>query len=159
MPFAVAFHTAFNLTFAGGNGGDYALAVPAVREYLREMTHYIPTGAVDDDFAEKAALRSGTFIPAAQAITKFIEVDGNVCKLTHLPSGMSVLYQSDRCYRFRHIFNGGSQSFVCVEPQTCRIDGINVFGEAADNGILTVEPHRTLRLRSRIRLQERCDRE
>ena len=154
MPFAIAFHTTFPLNFLGGQPEEYALKIPVVREFLRDMTDYIPTGEIDENFQEKEELRKGEYIPAKHFITKFTEIDGDTCEIIHKPTGKRIVYQADEQYKFRHIFNGGSKEFICVEPQTCRIDGLNVWGDLPEVGILEIKGNDELTLQSKIEFKE-----
>ncbi|MBQ8885268.1 MAG: aldose 1-epimerase [Clostridia bacterium] len=153
MPFAVAFHTTFNLVFNGGEPNEYVLKMPVMREFLREMTHYIPTGETDENFEEKKALNEGTYKPAEHFITKFTELQGESAEIIHLPTGRKIVYWADPLYKFRHIFNGGSKEFICVEPQTCRIDALNVWGDIPESGVLEIAGGSALTLKSKICLK------
>ncbi len=151
MPFAVAFHTTFNLAFEGGNPEDYSLYIPAVHEYIREMVDYIPTGEIDLDFAEKKELRLGVWKPAKHFITKFMKLDGEVCKITNDVTGKTVKYWCSAEYGFRHIFNGGSKEFICIEPQTCATDALNLTKD--DSSVIGVKPKQTITLYSKISVE------
>ncbi|MGN1052255.1 MAG: hypothetical protein ACI4SH_02555, partial [Candidatus Scatosoma sp.] len=151
MPFAAAFHTTFNLAFEGGDVGEYSLYMPVKREFLREMKNYLPTGETDDNFKEKKPLNEGVWKPSENAITKFTEVYAAGCEIIHNTSGNRVAYTADPLYKYRHIFNGGSREFICIEPQTCRIDGLNVW-KNEDVGIVEVAAGAEISLHSNIRL-------
>lgn len=153
MPFAAAFHTTFNLAFEGGDPREYALKMPVVREFLREMTDYLPTGEIDENFEEKKPLNAGTYRPAEHFITKFTELNGAVCEIIHEPTENRVIYAADARYKFRHVFNGGSKEFVCIEPQTCRIDGLNVWGDTPEVGIIAIGAREEITLKSSISFQ------
>lgn len=149
MPFAAAFHTTFRLDF-DGNPENCVLYAPVVRRFPRDQ-NFIPTGEVCAEFAEKAAMNAGGYRPACHPISEFTEVSGPMCRLLQKASGSCIEYRADPAYRFRHFFNGSSREWVCIEPQTCRIDGINVWGEDADNGVIAVPPGESVVLESSLR--------
>lgn len=39
--------------------------------------------------------------------------------ITDIGNGLRVVYENDEKYGFRLIYNGGSDGYICLEPQTC----------------------------------------
>ena len=150
MPFAIAFHTTLSLAFEGGDAEEYALYAPVTKKFVRDA-NFLPTGEIADDFPERAAMNAGNFFPAKCRISEFMQVCGPLCRLTHLPTGNAVEYRADPAYRYRHFFNGGSREFICAEPQTCRIDGVNVWGEGEDSGVIEIPAGGKITLGSTLR--------
>lgn len=97
MPFAAAFHTTFNLAFEGGDAEEYSLRMPVEREFLREMTDFLPTGETDENFEEKEALNGGTWKPEEHGITKFTELSGTDCEIIHGKTGNREYISPIRC--------------------------------------------------------------
>ena len=112
MPFALAFHTTFNL-----NGGD-RVKIPVRRKVLRNFETYLPTGEFEDAFDEKNALLHGGFQPYGTAVSALYEVSDGGFVLYKSKENAYVTYSVDEKYKYCMLFNGDGTKFVCTEPQT-----------------------------------------
>ena len=70
--------------------------------------------------------------------------------ITHDKTGNTLVYECDPLYGYRHIFNGGNRDFICIEPQTCRIDGLNVWKDEKKSGVIAINGGETVKLVNRL---------
>lgn len=150
MPFALAFHTTLNLAFCGGDPDEYSLYLPVSCDFERDMRNYIPTGKIFYDFEEKEQLNEGKWKPSLHAITKSLKIENGKAVISRDGTGDILVYECDPLYGYRHVFNGGNKDFICVEPQTCRIDGLNVWKDEKQSGVIAIDGGQTLRLVNRL---------
>ncbi|MDY6024566.1 MAG: aldose 1-epimerase [Candidatus Borkfalkiaceae bacterium] len=150
MPFALAFHTTLNLAFEGGNPDEYSLYLPVSCDFERNMKNFIPTGKIFYEFEEKEELNQGKWKPSLHAITKSVKAENGKAVITHDKTGNTLVYECDPLYGYRHIFNGGNRDFICIEPQTCRIDGLNVWKDEKKSGVIAINGGESVKLVNRL---------
>ena len=149
MPLGVGFHAAWQVPL---NPADDSMAcrlqLPVKRQWLFNRETIIPTGETCEDSPLLSALRTGTLVPEAQALSCLLECgEGEDC--LHTPRGTFVC-QRLAGFPFVMLWNGGGgKSFVCPEPQSWLVDAPNLPMPPEMSGFLALAPgeERTLSLR------------
>ncbi|NGM61804.1 aldose 1-epimerase [Sphingobacterium sp. SGG-5] len=158
MPFALAFHTTFNIPFVpGGNVGDVRLRLPVDSEYPRDTVQLVPTGERLTDFPLRDDLREGMLQPHAHILSNFYSrYKTKEMLLTDISSGWSIFYQADMNYNFWMLWNGGRRDLLTIEPQTCLIDALNVAPLTPEKEVITIEPGATVTLKTALGVKKIC---
>lgn len=148
MPFALAFHTSFNL-----DEGD-RVKIPVRRKVLRNMQTYLPTGAFEDDFDEKSALSDGSFSPYGTAVSALYEVSDGGILLYKNRENAYISYSVDEKYKYCMLFNGDGKSFLCTEPQTWITDCPNLPLDRKKCGFDFIAPNEVKTYKSVIKVSK-----
>lgn len=124
MPVMLGFHTTFQLPFISGQlPTDLCVCTDITDEIERDMKDYLPTGKIlePDEITQK--LRQGTFSPLEQKISRHYK-SGSSGKMYIFDKkrSLKVLYENSENMKFRLLFNGTADSYICLEPQNCLID-------------------------------------
>ena len=126
MPNFLGFHTTFNVPFLVGGKADDVRVLAQVKDEIERNMQYLPTGNVlkDDDITCK--LCEGTFKPFERVLSRqYLKKDGGRVALMDVSRGLSVVYEMDKKFGFRLIYNGNADEYICIEPQTCMANCLN----------------------------------
>ncbi len=135
MPVMLGFHTAFAIPFAP-DGGRVTVRMPAAEAFERDE-NYLPSGRTLSDDGLTEALRAGTFA-AGEPFSRLYRAAGRRTTLTDETANLTLTADYDESYVCRMVYGGGG--FLCVEPQTCLTNCVNVdYGNVPD-GFLSLEP-------------------
>lgn len=120
MPVFLGFHTTFNTLFMKGCKPENMRALAEIsEEYERNMEiNYLPTGAKPPFDEVSYALCEGRYNPFDGRISRHYKGEGRMA-LTDIERGVSLIYDNDEKYKFRLIYNGAEDGYICLEPQTC----------------------------------------
>ena len=120
MPIFLGFHTTFNTLFTkDSKPEDISVHTVISEEYARNMeTNYLPTGEKPAFDKISEALLSGSLKPYDCKISRHYRGAG-IMSITDLAKRLRVVYENDEKYKFRLIYNGGEDGYICLEPQTC----------------------------------------
>lgn len=140
MPLGVGFHASWNVPLIPGEKAeDYALCIPADRQWLTDPRSIIPTGEILADSPVLCRLREGTLHPEGQALSCLMAWGAGPIRLTG-PRGALVCRQ-DGAFPFVMLWNGGGgKGFVCPEPQTWLTDAPNLPFPRAETGFAALAP-------------------
>ena len=155
MPLFLGFHTTFNTLFAKNSRPESILVFADIsEEYERNMeVNYLPTGAKPEFDKVSAALANGTYRPFDGKISRHYRGNGKMW-VTDTANRLRVIYQNDEKYGFRLIYNGGSDGYICLEPQTCLAGCQNSPFSREEGGFDFLQPDESKTYRSRIFLEE-----
>ncbi|MDR2103887.1 MAG: aldose 1-epimerase [Treponema sp.] len=129
MPFMQGFHTAFALRDRETNPEAYRIRV--------DLGDEINGGGIGPLQGSMAEFRPGKILHDKEAIFGHFcaapfqdgQEPGNAV-IENLNTGARLHYTIDEQYRYRVLWNqGGDNSFICIEPQTCAINAANMHGE------------------------------
>ncbi len=156
MPLGLGFHTAFNCPFIPGTDpGDYRLRLAVSSEIILDPASIIPTGESVSENELIATLNGEGVAPQGRALSNHFrggEAAPREAILTHLPTGMSIIYRVDPIFAFWTLWNqGGDRAFVCPEPQTWIIDAPNSRLTPEESGFRSLAPGESIALTSTIR--------
>ena len=120
MPLFLGFHTTFNTLFAEGSRPENIRVFANIsEEYERNMqVNYLPTGEKPSFDAVSMALSEGTYKPFEEKVSRHYRGQGSM-SITDIDKRLRMVYENDEKYGFRLIYNGGSDGYICLEPQTC----------------------------------------
>lgn len=120
MPLFLGFHTTFNTLFTNNSRPeDIRVFADISEEYERNMEiNYLPTGVKPEFDATSDALVEGTYKPFEEKTSRHYRGQGKM-SLTDVERGLRMVYENDKKYGFRLIYNGGNDGYICLEPQTC----------------------------------------
>lgn len=141
MPVGIGIHAALSLIA----GRSYTLHIAAVRQWLVDDVHLIPTGETLCESQTLSALRSGILDPD----------DGMLSCLLECKPGMEIRLKSkegelvcvpDSAFRFVMLWNdGGGRGFVCPEPQSWLTNAPNLPLSPEESGLKALKPGENLR--------------
>ena len=149
MPIMLGFHTTFNSAFLGNN--DVKVKVDFNNEYERNMQNYLPTGNLILDDSDSALLKIGEFNPYSKPISKHFESSSSMV-IYDKQSDYSVVYTNDDKYKFRLIYNGTANEYICLEPQNCLANCLNSQVDLSKTGFIYAKPNEVLHFYSKIEL-------
>lgn len=156
MPNFLGFHTTFNIPFSNGsNVKDIAVLTDVEDEIERNMSVYLPTGKIlpEDDITKK--LKGGTFNPFECILSRHYKT-GNErrVEIKDLAKKIKVVYENDEKYKFRLIYNGNADEYICLEPMTCMANCQNSPFDREYAGFDYIEPGKTKEYVSKIYIEE-----
>jgi len=133
MPFALAFHTTFNVPSENAR-----VCINAEKEYLRDVK-YLPTEEVLDDSESIRKFRRGEYDPSSEKISVFFKDGGS--KSTVITDGkLTVNYEVSDGYGYWMVYNGVSNDFICIEPQTWLTNCPNLSFDREESGFQIIKP-------------------
>lgn len=152
MPCMIGFHTTFNSDLGGGKT---SVLVDIKREFERNMKVYLPTGANPAPDEVTAALSDASFDPRSVPISRHYEAGGNGrMEIMNPERGIKCVYENDEKYKFRLIYNGAADGYICLEPQTCLVNAPNMPMPYEESGFDFVEPYGEKEYVSRIYVEK-----
>ncbi len=155
MPLFLGFHTTFNTLFAKeSRSEDIRVFAEISEEYERNMeVNYLPTGVKPPFDAVSMALSEGMFKPFEKKTSKHYRGKG-IMSITDIGKKLRMIYENDEKYGFRLIYNGGSDGYICLEPQTCLANCQNSPFSREETGFDFLQPRESKTYRSKIFLEE-----
>jgi aldose 1-epimerase len=145
MPMMLGFHTAFALTDRAGDPESYRISISLGDELKGSKTQSPEKPYV--------AFRSGRVLKKEEKVFGHFYADplidfqgqsGHEAIIENLKTGKQLRYIIDGQYQFWTIWNqGGDDSFICIEPQTCAIDAANMHQEKDLFGFRMLQPRET----------------
>ncbi|MBN2643076.1 MAG: aldose 1-epimerase [Victivallales bacterium] len=143
MPFGLGFHSALNVPFGTNrNSSDFRLKVPLKELWLRDERN-LPSGEIVPLENTHKAIADGSCNPVITPISGFYSAAANadnIAVISDISSGISVIYEADRAYRFWVLWNdGGNSGFVCPEPQTMMVNAFNIAMPEESTGVISIE--------------------
>ena len=120
MPLFLGFHTTFNTLFTAYSRPENIFVFANIsEEYQRNMeVNYLPTGEKPAFDAVSMALSEGAYKPFEKKTSRHYRGQG-IMSITDFGQRLRVVYDNDEKYGFRLIYNGGTDGYICLEPQTC----------------------------------------
>jgi len=155
MPLFLGFHTTFNTLFLKESKEENIRVFADIsEEYERNMeVNYLPTGVKPRFDAISKALSDGTYKPFDGKISRHYRGSGQM-SITDIGNGLRVIYESDEKYRFRLIYNGGADRYICLEPQTCLANCQNSPFSREEGGFDVLQAGESKTYRSKIYLEK-----
>ena len=155
MPLFLGFHTTFNTLFAKGSRSENIRVFANIsEEYERNMeVNYLPTGVKPSFDAVSTALSEGTYKPFEKKASRHYRGQG-IMSITDIDKSLRIVYKNDEKYGFRLIYNGGSDGYVCLEPQTCLANCQNSPFSREEGGFDFLQVGESKTYRSRMFLEE-----
>lgn len=126
MPSFLGFHTTFNMPFIKDSSIDNVLIKCGVKEYIERDENYLPTGNIPEEDDITKAFCNGTFKSVSNPLSRHYKAgkDGEIM-LFDTEKNLSLVYETDKKFNFRLIYNGDGSEYICLEPQNCMVDAIN----------------------------------
>jgi aldose 1-epimerase len=155
MPLFLGFHTTFNSLFLKeSKPQNIKVFVDILEGYERNMqVNYLPTGKkpMFDDLSN--SLLSGTFNPIKQNASRHYRGNGKMT-ITDIEKGLRMVYDSDKKFTFRLIYNSADDGYICLEPQTCLANCQNSPFSKEESGFDFLKPSECKTYNSKIYLEE-----
>ena len=155
MPIFLGFHTTFNTLFTkDSKPKNMRVLADISEEYERNMeVNYLPTGIKPRFDAVSVSLSDGTYKPFDGKISRHYRGNGHM-SITDIGNGLRMVYENDVKYGFRLIYNGGSDGYICLEPQTCLANCQNSPFSREEGGFDFLQVGERKTYRSRIFLEK-----
>lgn len=155
MPVGVGFHTALNAYFMPEDRepSHYRLLMSAEEEIVYDPQSILPTGERRRNTELLQLLSGEGYQPQGEYMSRHMLRGDGGAQLVHLPSGRRVCYDVSDVLRYWVLWNGGgTQGFVCPEPQTWIIDAPNQSQDTAISGFRALDPGEVLTVQTHLRL-------
>lgn len=154
MPLMLGFHTTFNTAFAGGRAEDIRVFADITEEYERNLAvNYLPTGKKPKFDEVSSALAEGNYAPFFAPTSRHYRGNGNMT-IADTAQRLRLVYENDEKYTFRLIYNGGSEGYICLEPQNCLANCANSPFSREEAGFSYLRAGETKIFRSKIYIEE-----
>ena len=155
MPLFLGFHTTFHTLFTDNSRPeDIRVFAEISEEYERYMEiNYLPTGKKPEFDTTSRSLADGTYKPFEEKTSRHYRGQGSM-SLTDVARGLRMVYENDKKYGFRLIYNGGCDGYICLEPQTCLANCQNSPFSREEGGFDFLQPGESKTYGSRIFLEE-----
>ena len=156
MPIFLGFHTTFRALFAEDSKAENIKVLAKIsEEYERNMTNYLPTGNKPEFDETSVALQDGNFSPFVKPTSRHYHAR-NAGRMVIYDAGLdlSVVYENDEKYRFRLIYNGNADEYICLEPQNCMANCQNSPFSREEAGFDYIEPKKSKIYVSKISIEE-----
>ena len=156
MPNLLGFHTTFNIPFLTDGNSDDVCVLVGVKDLIeRNMQVYLPTGKIlpDDEITKK--LCQGKLKPFEAVISRqYFKKDGGKVALTDKKRKITVVYEMDKKFGFRLLYNGNADEYICIEPQTCMANAPNAPFDREYAGFDYIKPGEKKIYHTRIYIKE-----
>ena len=156
MPIMIGFHTTFMIPFAEGQESQDIRVGAEVKDWVeRNEKNHLPTGTIGQIDSITEQLLQGEFVPCAKKISRHYKCE-NTGKM-HIDDAkkrIRILYENSANFKYRMIFNGDADKFICLEPQNCVVDCMNTKFDREYSGFEYVEPFQTKTYFSKISIME-----
>lgn len=121
MPSFLGYHTTFNIPFIpGSNADDITVLTDVGDEIERNMSVYLPTGRILPPDGVTEQINNGTLHPLGDKMSRHYKIgDKNRIEITDNAKGVKIIYQNDEKYKFRLLYNGNADRYICIEPMSC----------------------------------------
>ena len=138
MPCMLGFHTTF---YSDLGAGESRVLVDIKREFERNMKVYLPTGNCPEPDLVTTELSQGIFDPHSTAVSRHYEAPCNGrMEIVNESLGIKCVYENDEKYKYRLIYNGRADEYICLEPQTCLVNAPNMPLPYEESGFDFIEP-------------------
>ena len=155
LPIFLGFHTTFALPFITSSSlSDVKIKADIGDEIERDMRVYLPTGKILDFDKTSKKIASGEYVSNIPTSRHYkIKNDGKVV-LYDKKANVSLVYENDEKYKFRLLYNGNADEFICIEPQTSMANAPNSPFDREYAGFSYIESGKTQTYKSKIYLTE-----
>ncbi|MBQ8525095.1 MAG: aldose 1-epimerase [Clostridia bacterium] len=135
MPYLLGFHTSFNISFTNNTSVENVLVYADISKEFERDDNYLPTGK-ELDFDEVSQKLSCGELDAYNIPLSRHYLAGNAGNMVlyDKENDLSVVYTNDKKFKYRLIFNGASDGYICLEPQSCLVNCPNSPLERSENG-------------------------
>lgn len=148
MPFMLAYHTTFNVSICKPGERRY-LKTNIDYEILRDQ-HYLPTGQYAYNSNKIDELRSGRYLLGEANYSAFYKSSGTKVEIINFDKGYNVVYETDRRFGYKMLYEVKEKGFVSIEPQTCSIDCFHLQGSPDSYGMILLMPKEKIILSTKI---------
>jgi len=156
MPLFFGFHTSFSLKLCEKSDPKKTRVFASLgEEYERDSQRFLSTGRrlPADEITE--ALKRGEFCPENRGISRHYRAAGDGrMGLWDPENSLMMIYENSPELAFRLLFQPEGKDFICLEPQTSLVDGVNAPLSPQEAGILSLKPGEEREFYSRIRLKK-----
>lgn len=151
MPCPLGFHTTFDLC---GISKERVFVRADVGELIERDERYLPTGRFLERDEITKALNLSDFRTREVFISRHYRAAGQGKMSLYIPNRkLRICYDADQKFGFRLIYNGDSDTYICMEPQNCAVDAVNAPYPCGFAEMPFVPPHGALSFTSEITLE------
>ncbi|MBU3190455.1 aldose 1-epimerase [Clostridium bowmanii] len=152
MPMGIGFHSAFNIPFHPESmEEDYRLIISIDKRWEQDWRN-LPTGKILDLTIDEKQYVCKGINPLEHSLeshytTKDMNINGKVFHgaiIEDTSKKLRLIYEMGNDYKHMVIWNDkGDKNYVCVEPQTCAINAVNINLENSITGFKTLLTNET----------------
>lgn len=156
MPNFLGFHTTFNIPFLNeSDTKDIAVLTDVKDEIERDMSVYLPTGKILPVNSIMKKLKNGKLNPFECMLSRHYKIGKKKrIEIKDLSKKIKVVYENDEKYKFRLIYNGNANEYICLEPMTCMANCQNAPFDREYAGFDYIEPGKSKNYISKIYIEE-----
>ena len=124
MPNFLGFHTTFNVPFINNsNAKNIRIFVDNELEAQRNMNTYLPNGNFPNPDEIMKKLKNGSFVSYGNPISRHYKSGASgLMEIYDIENNLKIVYENDKKFGWRLIYNGNGEDYICLEPQTCMIN-------------------------------------
>lgn len=142
MPVFLGFHTTFNVPFVNNSDAKNIMVyVDSDLEVQRNMNTYLPTGKFPDPDEVTQNLKNGSFVSYGNPISRHYKAgESGLMEIYDVKNKLKVVYENDKKFGWRLIYNGNGEDYICLEPQTCMVNCQNSELDRSFTGFDCIKP-------------------
>lgn len=126
LPITFGFHTTFNLPFAQGSSAEDVKILAEIEDEIeRDMSVYLPTGRIVPFDHVSRAINDGEFRSTTPISRHYKVGSSGKIEMRDQRAGVTLCYENDEKFKFRLIYNGNADGFICIEPISSVADSPN----------------------------------
>ncbi len=155
LPVLLGFHTTFNVPFIkDSDKNSVKIGVDIGDEIERNMAVYLPTGKILEHDAVSTAIKKGKFISDTPISRHYRIAKDGLITLYDESKNLTLVYENDEKYKFRLVYNGSAENFICVEPQTGMANAPNSPFDRDYAGFTSIKSGESTIYKSKIYIKE-----
>lgn len=156
MPLMVGFHTTFLLPFMEKQNADDLRVFADVQELIeRNKNTYLPTGKILEPDEITRELQQGGFVPFSQSISRHYKTGScGQMSIRDIRNGVKLQYENSTDMKYRLLYNGNADAYICLEPQNCMVNYMNMDIDKEYAGFAYLMPGASKTYASKISLKD-----
>lgn len=154
MPSFLSFHTTFRVPFLAGSAAEDVRVLAEVGDEVERGITYLPTGRLLPPDEIGREMNAGTFSPTSAPLSRnCFAAKGGRLELRDMKREIAAVYEVDKKFPFRLIYNGQADEYICLEPMTCMANCQNAPFEREFAGFDSIAPGEVRTYRCRLYLK------
>lgn len=156
MPIMLGFHTTFNVPFLSHSQKENVRLLCDVSDEIeRDASKYLPTGRILPSDGVTDAINNGEKLPLDGALSRHYKTgDSGRIELIDMAENVKMVYETDKKFGFRLLFNGNASEYICLEPMTNMVNSPNAPFDREYAGFDYIEPNSSKTYISKIYLKK-----
>ena len=152
LPAILGYHTTFNIAFTAYTSKPSVKVKAGIEGEIVRDKNFLPTGEILEVDEISKAFENGEFAPYKNPISRHCKATSNVMTITNTERKFRIVYEVDEKFKYRLIYNGDGEDFICLEPQTNMVNAPNLKGY--ENEIDVILPNTSKEYVTKIKIEQ-----